>query len=81
MGLGVLFGLNMYRYGMVGLIMHADHLEAKYGVGPHTISVPRICPADDIDPENFSNAISDEIFDKIVAVLRITVPYLSLIHI
>lgn len=78
-GLGVLFGLNMYRYDMVGLIMHAEHLEAKYGVGPHTISVPRICPADDIDPENFSNAISDEIFDKIVAVLRITVPYTGMI--
>ncbi len=73
-GLGVLFGLNMYRYELVGIIMHAEHLEAKYGVGPHTISVPRICPADDIDPDNFSNAVSDEIFEKIVAVIRIAGP-------
>ncbi len=78
-GLGVLFGLNMYRYELVGIIMHAEHLEAKYGVGPHTISVPRICPADDIDPDNFSNAISDEIFEKIVAVIRIAVPYTGMI--
>lgn len=78
-GLGVLFGLNMYRYELVGIIMHAEHLEAKYGVGPHTISVPRICPADDIDPGHFSNAISDEIFEKIVAVIRIAVPYTGMI--
>ena len=70
-GLGVLFGLEMYRYELVGIIMHAEHLEAKFGVGPHTISVPRICPADDIDPGEFTNAISDEIFEKIVAVIRI----------
>ena len=74
-GLGVLFGLEMYRYELVGIIMHAEHLEAKFGVGPHTISVPRICPADDIDPGEFTNAISDEIFEKIVAVIRIAVPY------
>ena len=78
-GCGVLFGLNMYRYDMVGLIMHAEHLEAKFGVGPHTISVPRVCPADDIDLDNFSNAISDEIFDKIVSIIRITVPYTGMI--
>ena len=78
-GLGVLFGLNMYRYDFVGLLMHAEHLEAAKGVGPHTISVPRIRPADDIDPKKFSNAISDEIFAKIVAVLRIAVPYTGLI--
>lgn len=78
-GLGVLFGLNMYRYELVGIIMHAEHLEAKFGVGPHTISVPRICPADDIDPESFSNAISDEIFEKIVSVIRIAVPYTGMI--
>lgn len=78
-GLGVLFGLNMYKYDFVGLLMHAEHLEAAMGVGPHTISVPRIRPADDIDPENFSNAISDEIFEKIVAVLRISVPYTGMI--
>ncbi len=78
-GLGVLFGLNMYRYDFVGLLMHAEHLEAAWGVGPHTISVPRIRPADDIDPSTFTNAISDEIFEKIVAVLRIAVPYTGMI--
>lgn len=78
-GVGVLFGLNMYRYDFVGLLMHAEHLEAAQGVGPHTISVPRICPADDIDPKNFSNAISDDIFAKIVAIIRIAVPYTGMI--
>ncbi|AWI04863.1 [FeFe] hydrogenase H-cluster radical SAM maturase HydG [Clostridium drakei] len=78
-GLGVLFGLNMYKYDFVGLLMHAEHLEAAIGVGPHTISVPRIRPADDIDPENFSNAISDDIFAKIVTVIRIAVPYTGMI--
>ncbi|HWR40898.1 MAG TPA: [FeFe] hydrogenase H-cluster radical SAM maturase HydG [Patescibacteria group bacterium] len=78
-GIGVLFGLNMYRYDFVGLLMHAEHLEAAMGVGPHTVSVPRIRPADDIDPENFSNAISDDIFAKIVTVLRIAVPYTGMI--
>ena len=78
-GCGVLFGLNLYRYDFVGLLMHAEHLEAAFGVGPHTISVPRIRPADDIDPANFSNAISDEVFEKIVAILRIAVPYTGLI--
>ncbi len=78
-GCGVLFGLNLYRYDFVGLLMHAEHLEAATGVGPHTISVPRICPADDIDPKSFSNAISDETFEKIVAVLRIAVPYTGMI--
>jgi len=78
-GLGVLFGLNMYKYDFVGLLMHAEHLEAVHGVGPHTISVPRIRPADDIAPEDFSDAISDEMFQKIVAVLRIAVPYTGMI--
>jgi len=78
-GVGVLFGLNMYRYDFVGLLMHAEHLEAAKGVGPHTISVPRICPADDIDPDTFSNSISDEMFEKIVAVIRIAVPYTGMI--
>lgn len=78
-GMGVLFGLNMYRYDFTGLLMHAEHLEAYKGVGPHTISVPRIRPADDIDPETFSNAIDDDIFAKIVAVLRVAVPYTGLI--
>ncbi|MDT8715157.1 [FeFe] hydrogenase H-cluster radical SAM maturase HydG [Clostridium sp. 19966] len=78
-GIGVLFGLNMYKYDFVGLLMHAEHLEAAMGVGPHTISVPRIRPADDIDPANFSNAISDDIFAKIVAIIRIAVPYTGMI--
>jgi 2-iminoacetate synthase len=78
-GLGVLFGLNLYRYDFIGLLMHAEHLEAAWGVGPHTISVPRIRPADDIDPEDFTNAVSDEIFEKIVTVLRIAVPYTGMI--
>ncbi len=78
-GLGVLFGLNLYRYDLVGLLMHAEHLEAAKGVGPHTISVPRICPADDIDVNDFSDAISNEIFEKIVAIIRVAVPYTGMI--
>lgn len=78
-GIGVLFGLNTYRYDFVGLLMHAEHLEAVFGVGPHTISVPRICPADDISTQDFPNAISDDIFCKIVAVIRIAVPYTGMI--
>ena len=78
-GLGVLFGLNTYKYDFVGLLMHAEHLEAAFGVGPHTISVPRICPAEDISLQSFPDAISDEIFCKIVAVIRIAVPYTGMI--
>ena len=78
-GIGVLFGLNTYRYDFVGLLMHAEHLEAAFGVGPHTISVPRICPADDISTEDFPDAISDEMFCRIVAVARIAVPYTGMI--
>lgn len=78
-GCGVLFGLNTYRYDFVGILMHAEHLEARFGVGPHTISVPRICPADDIDTNDFKDAISDEIFQKIVAVIRIAAPYTGMI--
>lgn len=78
-GIGVLFGLNLYRYDFTGLLMHAEHLEAAKGVGPHTISVPRIRPADDVKTEDFSNSISDEIFTKIVAILRIAVPYTGII--
>lgn len=78
-GIGVLFGLNTYRYDFVGLLMHAEHLEAKFGVGPHTISVPRICPADDISTDDFPDAISDNLFCRIVAVLRLAVPYTGLI--
>ncbi len=78
-GLGVLFGLELYRYELAGLLMHAEHLEAVHGVGPHTISVPRIQPADDIDPEDFDNGISDETFAKLIAIIRIAVPYTGMI--
>ena len=78
-GIGVLYGLETYRYDFVGLLMHAEHLEAKFGCGPHTISVPRLCPADDIDTSEFKNVVPDEIFQKIVAVLRIAVPYTGMI--
>ena len=78
-GLGVLFGLNTYKYDFIGLLMHAEHLEAVHGVGPHTISVPRIKHADDIDPSAFDNSISDEIFAKICALIRISVPYTGMI--
>ena len=78
-GLGVLFGLESYRYEFAGLIMHAEHLEAVHGVGPHTISVPRVKPAMDIDPDVFDNGIPDEMFEKIIALIRITVPYTGMI--
>ena len=78
-GLGVLFGLSTYKYEFAGLLMHAEHLEAVYGVGPHTISVPRIRKADDIDPSSFENGIDDDTFAKIVACLRIAVPYTGMI--
>lgn len=78
-GLGVLFGLNTYAYELVGILMHAEHLEAVYGVGPHTISVPRICPADDIDVNDFSNAVPDEIWQKLIAIIRIAAPYTGMI--
>ncbi|MGL5435308.1 MAG: [FeFe] hydrogenase H-cluster radical SAM maturase HydG [Lachnospiraceae bacterium] len=78
-GLGVLFGLDNYLYDFIGLLMHAEHLEAAQGVGPHTISVPRIRPADDIDTADFPDSVPDHIFEKIVAVLRIAVPYTGMI--
>jgi len=78
-GLGVLFGLSTYRYEFSGLLMHAEHLEAVFGVGPHTISVPRLRHADDIDTSQFSNCIPDDIFAKIVALIRIAVPYTGMI--
>ncbi len=78
-GLGVLFGLELYRYELAGLLMHAEHLEAVHGVGPHTISVPRIQPADDIDPEDFDNGIDDDTFAKLIAIIRIAVPYTGMI--
>ena len=78
-GLGVLFGLEKYKYEFAGLLMHAEHLEAVHGVGPHTISVPRIKRADDIDPDVFDNGLSDDIFEKIIACIRIAVPYTGMI--
>ena len=78
-GLGVLFGLEKYRYEFAGLLMHAEHLEAAYGVGPHTISVPRVKKADDIDPSAFAGGIDDETFTKIIACIRIAVPYTGMI--
>lgn len=78
-GLGVLFGLGTYAYELCGLLMHAEHLEAVFGVGPHTVSVPRICPADDIDVNDFSNALPDRIWRKIVAIIRVALPYTGMI--
>ena len=78
-GLGVLFGLEGYQYEFAGLLMHAEHLEAVHGVGPHTISVPRVKRADDIDPDEFDNSLSDNIFEKIAACIRIAVPYTGMI--
>ncbi len=78
-GLGVLFGLELYRYEFAALLMHGEHLEAAFGVGPHTISVPRIRPADDVDPAAFDNSISDDIFAKLVACIRLAVPYTGMI--
>ncbi len=78
-GLGVLFGLELYRYEFAGLLMHAEHLEAVHGVGPHTISVPRVKHADDIDPDAFDNGIDDDTFAKLCALIRISVPYTGMI--
>ncbi len=78
-GLGVLFGLELYKYELAGLLMHAEHLEAKFGVGPHTISVPRIRHADDVNADDFTNGINDDIFAKIVSIIRIAVPYTGMI--
>ena len=78
-GLGVLFGLELYKYEFAGLLMHAEHLEAAFGVGPHTISVPRLKRADDIDPDQFDNGIDDETFAKITACIRLAVPYTGII--
>lgn len=78
-GLGVLFGLEKYRYEFAGLLMHAEHLEAVHGVGPHTISVPRLKRADDIDPDEFDNGIDDDTFAKIIACIRVAVPYTGMI--
>lgn len=78
-GCGVLYGLNNYKYELVGQLMHKEHLEARFGVGPHTFSVPRVKPAQDIDPTDFDNSLSDDMFEKIVAVLRVSTPYVGMI--
>ena len=78
-GCGVLFGLNLYKYDFVGVLMHAKHLEDTYGCGPHTISVPRVRPADDINPDDLKNGVPDHIFKRIIAILRIAVPYTGII--
>lgn len=78
-GLGVLFGLEGYQYEFAGLLMHAEHLEAAHGVGPHTISVPRIKRADGIDPDAFDNSLGDALFEKLIACIRIAVPYTGMI--
>lgn len=78
-GFGVLFGLEHFRYEFTALLMHAEHLEAVYGVGPHTISVPRVKPAEDIDPDSFDNGISDDTFAKLIACIRVAVPYTGMI--
>lgn len=78
-GCGVLFGLNLYKYDFVGILMHAKHLEDTFGCGPHTISVPRVRPADDIDPDEFDNGVPDDVFKRIIAILRIAVPYTGII--
>ncbi len=78
-GIGVLFGLDNYKYDFTGLLMHKEHLEMSFGVGPHTISLPRIRPADDISTDDFDNGLSDDMFEKLVAILRIAVPYTGLI--
>ena len=78
-GIGVLFGLDNYKYDFTGLLMHKEHLEKYFGVGPHTISLPRIRPADDISTDDFDNGLSDDMFEKLVAILRIAVPYTGLI--
>ncbi|MCF0120442.1 MAG: [FeFe] hydrogenase H-cluster radical SAM maturase HydG [Oscillospiraceae bacterium] len=78
-GCGVLFGLNLYKYDFVGILMHAKHLEDVFGCGPHTISVPRVRPADDIDPDEFDNGVPDDVFKRIIAILRIAVPYTGII--
>lgn len=78
-GMGVLYGLDSYEYEFIGQLMHAEHMEARFNVGPHTISVPRIQPADDIDPGDFDNSLSDDMFAKLVACIRIAAPYTGMI--
>lgn len=79
-GLGVLFGLADYRYEILALMEHANHLERAYGCGPHTVSFPRIEPAEGAPlPEHIPHAVSDEDFKKIIAIIRIALPYTGII--
>lgn len=78
-GLGVLFGLYDYKYEVMGLMLHAQHLEDKYGVGPHTISVPRLRPAKDVSLDKYPYLVADDDFKRIVAILRLAVPYTGII--
>jgi 2-iminoacetate synthase len=78
-GLGVLYGLYDWKYDTVGMLMAAEHLEAAFEVGPHTLSVPRIRSAEGICAESFPHIVSDDDFKKIVAVLRLAVPYTGMI--
>lgn len=78
-GVGVLYGLYDYKYETIALMMHAEHLEEAFGVGPHTISVPRIKAAEGVSLENYPHLISDKDFKKIVAIIRLAVPYTGII--
>lgn len=78
-GLGVLYGLYNWQYDTVAMLMHAEHLEAAKGVGPHTLSVPRIRTAEGLSAEGFAHLVSDADFKKLVAVLRLAVPYTGMI--
>jgi 2-iminoacetate synthase len=78
-GIGVLYGLYDYKYDTIAMLMHGEHLEEAFGVGPHTISVPRLKMAEGVDLKKYPYLVSDENFKKIIAVLRLSVPYTGMI--
>ncbi|MFR1676479.1 MAG: [FeFe] hydrogenase H-cluster radical SAM maturase HydG [Fusobacterium sp.] len=78
-GIGVLYGLYDYKYETIAMIRYANELEKVTGVGPHTISVPRLRPAENVSLENYPHLVEDKNFKKLVAVLRLAVPYTGLI--
>lgn len=78
-GIGALFGLYDFKFEVLGLLFHAKHLEDKFGVGPHTVSVPRLRPAQDVSIDNYPYLVSDHDFRRIVAVLRLALPYTGII--
>lgn len=78
-GMGVLYGLYEHKYDTIALLMHAEHLDKETGVGPHTLSVPRLRPAEGVDTNKYPHMLKDEEFKKLVAILRITVPYTGII--